>query len=63
MNKKQDAMSFAVRLPARLVCVWLPTVGVGTPLACRWIPADAFISSSEPALFPEGEMGGLRLCA
>jgi hypothetical protein len=63
MNKKQSTMNVAVRLPAPLVCVWLPTVGVGAPLVCRWIPADTSTSSSEPALFPEGEIGGLRLCA
>jgi hypothetical protein len=63
MNKKQSAMNIAVRLPAPLVCVWRPAVGVGTPLICRWIPVEASIRSSEPAVFPEGEIGGLRLCA
>jgi hypothetical protein len=64
MNKKQNAMNAAaVRLPTPLVCVWLPTVDVGTPLVCRWIRSETSTSSSEPALFPKGETGGLCLCA
>jgi hypothetical protein len=63
MNKKQSTMNVAVSRPTPLVCVWLPTVGVGTPLVCRWIPAETSTSSSEPALLPEDETGGLRLCA
>jgi hypothetical protein len=64
MNKKQSTMNVAVRLPAPLVCVWLPTVEIGTPLVCRWIPAETAPRYSEPAaLFPEGEIGGLHLCA
>ena len=63
MNKKQSTMNVAVRRPTPLVCVWLPPVGVGTPLVCHWIPAEISTSSSQPALFPEGDIGGLRLCA
>ena len=63
MNKKQSTMNVAVRGPTPLVCVWLPTVGVGIPLVCHWIPAETVASSSESRLVPKDETGGLRLCA
>jgi hypothetical protein len=63
MNMKQSTMNVAVRLPTPLVCVWLPTEGVGTPLVCHWIPAETSASNPGPTLFLRDDIGGLRLCA
>jgi hypothetical protein len=63
MNNKLININLPLRTATPLVCVWLPAMGDSKSLVCRWIPAKAFSGSSVPDVLPEGDTGGLCLCA
>ncbi|SEB55300.1 hypothetical protein [Terriglobus roseus] len=62
MNNVQNNKMFAVRKPSHLICVWRATGGVGTPLVCSWVMANA-AAIEMTAAEQKSEQAGALLCA
>jgi hypothetical protein len=52
-----------IRKAGRLICVWVPTGKIRTPLACVWVEADTVHTTSAAPSSSNDAPGGMLLCA